>query len=576
MPKPLSPAIRFHPDCFNIAQEQLMGRLMANREFLRALVAHGELDALYGYLPARDVSEKDFEKLVHELGATIPVHVIHSHQLHQVAERGALLIDDPLMAIAARLRSFVGHRAYALTAITHTTAEVTAKAELADFITADVQPWDALICTSRAVLSMVKAILTAERARLSERLGATRFPQPLLPVIPLGVDTKRFERSDAWRADWRKRLRIETDELAILYFGRLTRVNKANPLPMLMALGRAALKRPERIHLILAGWWQYPPEEALWREQTAVLCPEVQLHVLDGRGEKVRREIWSAADIFISLVDNIQETFGLAPLEAMAAGLPPVVTDWDGFRDTVRHGVDGMLVPTVMGPPGYGLDIARHYAAGRLNYGGLLAEVARMTVVDIRAAADALVALIADPGLRRRMGLAGQARARDVFDWAHIIPQHQALWQEQQAIRLTSREQPRVPVPNPRHMDSTEAFASWPSKTFSLAQRLRPEPEPPTDDVFCLLNFTMSALPSELGDEEIIRLLDELRRRGEATAGELLEVLEPELRAAGEKTILWLMRAGLVFAVCGYGGEHRLSAAGGLSASLSGAKPRPL
>jgi alpha-maltose-1-phosphate synthase len=104
---------------------------------------------------------------------------------------------------------------------------------------------------------------------------------------------------------------------------------------------------------------------------------------------------------------------------------------------------------------------------------GLLAEVARMTVVDIRAAADALVALIADPGLRRHMGSAGQARAREVFDWAHIIPQHQAVWQEQQAIRSASKEQPRVPVPNPRHMDSTEAFASWPTKTFSLAQRLR-------------------------------------------------------------------------------------------------------
>ena len=69
-----------------------------------------------------------------------------------------------------------------------------------------------------------------------------------------------------------------------------------------------------------------------------MLCPEVQLHVLDGRGEKVRREIWSAADIFVSLVDNIQETFGLAPLEAMAAGLPTVVSDWDGFRDQCGMG----------------------------------------------------------------------------------------------------------------------------------------------------------------------------------------------------------------------------------------------
>ena len=136
MLKPLSTAIRFHPDSFNIARENLMGRHMANHEFLRALIAHGGLDALYGYMMTRDVSEKEFERLAYELGATIPVHVIHPHQLDLLTERGALLIDDPKMAVAARLRSFVGHQAYALTAITHTTAEITPKTELADLTTA--------------------------------------------------------------------------------------------------------------------------------------------------------------------------------------------------------------------------------------------------------------------------------------------------------------------------------------------------------------------------------------------------------------------------------------------------------
>ena len=38
-------------------------------------------------------------------------------------------------------------------------------------------------------------------------------------------------------------------------------------------------------------------------------------------------------DIFVSLSDNIQETFGLTPLEGMASGLPVVATDWNGYRD---------------------------------------------------------------------------------------------------------------------------------------------------------------------------------------------------------------------------------------------------
>ena len=62
--------------------------------------------------------------------------------------------------------------------------------------------------------------------------------------------------------------------------------------------------------------------------------------------------MWSAADVFTSLSDNIQESFGLTPIEAMASGLPVLVSDWDGYRDTVTHGAEGLVVPTVMPPAG--------------------------------------------------------------------------------------------------------------------------------------------------------------------------------------------------------------------------------
>ena len=61
---------------------------------------------------------------------------------------------------------------------------------------------------------------------------------------------------------------------------------------MLAALGRAARVQPSPpLHLILAGWWLHPPEEAIWREQASVFCPEVRLHILDGRDEAVQRQI---------------------------------------------------------------------------------------------------------------------------------------------------------------------------------------------------------------------------------------------------------------------------------------------
>jgi alpha-maltose-1-phosphate synthase len=544
MPSPSAPAILFLPEGYQTTQADLMGLRVANRSFLQGLIRHGGLNTLHGYAPQQASFDTAFEQFARDLGARVPICVIEGHRLDQLAVVGGLLILDPNLAAFARHRSFLGSHAYTLTGVTH--APVISM--MADLAVAPIQPWDALVCTSRAVASALEEVLGAEEARLAERLGATRFPRPLLPVIPLGVDVADFTSREEWRAAWRERLGIAAEEVVALYVGRLTRHGKAHPLPMLAALGRAARSLPRRLHLILAGWWPHPPEEAIWREQAAAFCPEVRLHLLDGRDEAVRREIRSAADMFALLVDNVQESFGLAPVEAMAAGLPVIATDWDGFRDTVRHGVDGMLVPTLMAAPGEARDVALRHATTNINSGAYLSLTARRTAVDIGAAADAFRALAADPALRRRMSEAGQARARDVFDWSAVIPQYQALWREQQAIRLATAPATEVAVPDPRHMDPTQAFAAWPSATLHVAQRLRLEPAAATTDLSALLRFTAPSLPGELDETEIAELLAELHRRGEAPVNELLQVLEPARRGAGRRGALWLLRTGL--AVC--------------------------
>jgi glycosyltransferase involved in cell wall biosynthesis len=69
-------------------------------------------------------------------------------------------------------------------------------------------------------------------------------------------------------------------------------------------------------------------------------------------------------------------------VEAAASGLPQVLTDIRGCREVVRDGVEGFLVP----------------------------------VRDPVRLADAIVRLLEDPMLRRRMGVAARSRAEDLFD----------------------------------------------------------------------------------------------------------------------------------------------------------------
>src|SRR5437588_9142899 len=92
----------------------------------------------------------------------------------------------------------------------------------------------------------------------------------------------------------------------------------------------------------------------------------------------------------------LQETLGQALIEAMAAGLPVVVTDWDGCRDTVRHEEDGTLVPTLMAPSGEGREASLPTATSNIYYGTWLSLTARLTAVDIGVATEAFLALAGD------------------------------------------------------------------------------------------------------------------------------------------------------------------------------------
>src|SRR5690606_25457261 len=108
-----------------------------------------------------------------------------------------------------------------------------------------------------------------------------------------------------------------------------------------------------------------------------------------------RMTAWAGADVFCSLSDNIQESFGITPIEAMAAGLPVVVSDWDGYKDTVQDGVEGFRVPTIMPAGGLGGDLALRHALEIDTYDMYCGHTSSMVAVDVDATAEALARLVA-------------------------------------------------------------------------------------------------------------------------------------------------------------------------------------
>jgi glycosyltransferase involved in cell wall biosynthesis len=80
------------------------------------------------------------------------------------------------------------------------------------------------------------------------------------------------------------------------------------------------------------------------------------------------------------------EPFGIVPLEAMACGIPPVVSAVGGLRESVLDGRTGLHVP-----PG-----------------------------DPRTLAETLGRLFGDPTRMRGLGAAGVVRARSDYGWRRV------------------------------------------------------------------------------------------------------------------------------------------------------------
>jgi hypothetical protein len=363
----INPAIVFEPDGYRMDGERLMGRQAAGNGFLRAAVAAAKGRPLVGATPSK-ASAQVFARTVAQIDPAAKGQWLPPGRHELLSKIGHLYMPGPALGDLARQRLRAGAASWSLTGITHTTASHGAMDSIVDLLGAPVMPWDALICTSEAVLSTVRIVLDAQADYLRWRFGpGVALTQPQLPVIPLGVHCGDFEIDPGRRKTARDKLGIADDEVVALFVGRLSFHAKAHPDAMYRGLQAAARGSGCKLVLVQCGWFANEAIEAAFREGTAS-CPDVRCLFTDGRDESTRLDSWAAADLFISLSDNIQETFGLSPIEAMAAGLPVIVTDWDGYKDTVRDGVDGFRIPTWLPSPGAGAELARAHESGEVNY----------------------------------------------------------------------------------------------------------------------------------------------------------------------------------------------------------------
>ena len=462
-------ALYFEPDGYDVTKKRLLGRQSAGLGFLRAAVQHldPESEYLTGYVPGPDLHEP-LEQLVHQHNSALEVRSITAQKTGELKQTGTLYQPDPNIALGAvkRLRSSITD--FSITGVTHTTASHRAMGQIRGLATQPIAPWDALICTSQSVKSTVDTILGAEFEYLSWRLGENIRPQMCqTPVIPLGIHTKDFEFDTLQREKARTQLRIETDEIVFLFLGRLHTFMKAHVHPMYAGLQRAAKRTNKKVTMIECGWFSNTSMQTAMEQARQELAPDVKYIHVDGRDPANKEMCWRGADVFVSLSDNIQETFGLTPVEAMAAGLPIIISDWNGYNELCIDGEHGFLVPTTMIDE---TDVYAHNYELTEDYGRYCSSVAQLTAVDIDYFTQCAEKLILDPTLRQAMGVKGKNHAKITYDWSVVFGRYQELWKKlgdirQQAASSTSTNGLALNAPKtlPDRQSPSALFEHYPS-----------------------------------------------------------------------------------------------------------------
>lgn len=455
-------AIFFIADGFDPKSKGINGRRVAGESFIRGFFRHveaTELVCLASGKPDHDL----FDKIAQEERPDLPRRHVDRQTPQRIAPAGTLFFPSPNYSNETWMRAAHGPAAWSICGVTHTISTKGVMQGFYDLRMADQREWDAIICTSRAVQASLLRQYDLIDDFMRSRFHANPPARPQIPVIPLGVNVNAFASDAAAGKAMRAQLGAGKNDIVFTCIARLNHYEKFDPLPMFAALRQASERLPKRkLHLALCGIYQNDAARKLFEEGAAKIMPDVAFHVLNGADAEMRKGVLSGGDVYVFPIDNVQETFGLAPVEAMAAGLPVIASDWDGLRDTVTDDV-GIRIPTETLEGHQSSHEALRHMAGVDNHSQYCTIMASMTRIDVAKMADAMVTLAEDPDLRRKMGAAGLERARRLYDWSVIVPQMQALWSELGRRRLYAKPPAKLdalPVAPP----TFQMFDSYPTR----------------------------------------------------------------------------------------------------------------
>ena len=508
------------------APDRRLGRKVANFSLAAALMEYGDLDELHFFLPffgALKPFEQVYGRWLNRPGAAQRIRILPASGLPAALERNHYLAlhateHHRFFPELCHMRNRWAKRPFPITCTPHSLNPWEGHLRNIYKVLPGPRPYDAVFCTSAAA----QEHFARELKFMAEALRGMGLAQAgyagRLEVIPLGVEAKEFGQMS--QAEAQAKLGLGPGPLTLLCLGRLTPTDKFDLIPLLGIL--KLLLKEHDARLILAGAAHEGYDKAL-KAAAASMGIGQKVHIFTDFDSGLKPALYGAADIFVSPADNLQETFGLSILEAMAAGLPVVASDFSGYRDLIKDGATGFLIPT-LGPAQFTpLDAVWPVLPSAI---GAL-QTAQRTAVDLGAMLERLKTLATGPGLRAEMGQAGRQRVLAEFHWPVVIKRMQGQWLE--LNRLAQDHASDRPAQDIMAASQGELFGHFFSKSISPQTRLKPGPLAPAFGQNGWAKSPHPDLAQALPPALLARLLELVQSDDQATLEGLTQKLADQL-----------------------------------------------
>ncbi len=151
-------------------------------------------------------------------------------------------------------------------------------------------------------------------------------------VPGIGIDVNKFRNISIDKMKYKLQLDLPDDAIIVISVGELNR-NKNHSL-VIRALSK--LKNPQ-IHYLIAGKGELKQE---LEQQAIEMGLQGNVHLLGYRRDVA--ELYKLADIYV--LPSIREGLNVSLMEAMASGLPCVVSDIRGNKDLIEQKKGGYLI----------------------------------------------------------------------------------------------------------------------------------------------------------------------------------------------------------------------------------------